>query len=215
MIDPVVHIVDDDVSFLTAISRLLSANDFLVKTFSSGPAFLSHLQAAAPGCVISDLQMPGMSGLELQEALLRTGRVMPVIILTSKGDIPNSVHAMRNGAEDFLEKHASKEALFAAVHRALARAEKEIAAKERQRGQRERFDVLSVREMEVLGHIILGKLNKQVAAELDISERTVKFHRAAIVSKLKAPSVAELTLLAQEAGLFDKSRLSQGTGDLR
>ena len=204
----IVHIVDDDVSFLTAISRLLSANDFSVKTFSSGPEFLSQLQGSPKGCVISDLQMPGMSGLDLQEALLRAGKSMPVIILTSKGDIPNSVHAMRNGAEDFLEKHAPKETILAAVRRALARAEREIAVKAHARKLRERFGVLSAREIEVLAQVVRGKLNKQIAADLEISERTVKFHRAAITTKLKVPSVAELTRLAQESGLFKNDLLS-------
>ena len=204
----IVHIVDDDVSFLTAISRLLGANDFLVKTFSSGPEFLSQLQGSSQGCLISDLQMPGMSGLDLQEALLRTGKVMPVIILTSKGDIPNSVHAMRNGAEDFLEKHAPKETILAAVRRALARAAREIEARAHARKLRERFDVLSAREIEVLALVVRGKLNKQIAADLEIGERTVKFHRAAITTKLKVPSVAELTRLAQESGLFKNDLLS-------
>jgi FixJ family two-component response regulator len=204
----IVHIVDDDFSFLSAISRLLSANDFAVRTFSSGAEFLSQIDGCASGCVIADLQMPGISGLDLQEALIRSGKVLPVIILTSKGDIPNSVHAMRNGAEDFLEKHAPKETILAAVRRSLDRASREISAKVRQREMRARFDGLSVREMEVLGQIIRGKLNKQVASELGITERTVKFHRAAITAKLKAPSVAELTRLAQESGLFDKAQLS-------
>ena len=208
MTTPVVHIIDDDASYLNALARLLRANDFNVKTFSSGPEFLSHLPGADPGRVVSDLQMPGMSGLDLQEALLRTGKVMPVIILTSKGDIPNSVHAMRHGAEDFLEKHAPKEKLLAAVRRALARAAEESQARTHQREVRARFDVLTVREMEVLERVILGRMNKQIADELHITERTVKYHRSSITTKLKAPSVAELTRLAQEAGFFDKTRLS-------
>jgi FixJ family two-component response regulator len=205
---PTVHIVDDDASFLRALSRLLMAHDFVVKTFSSGPEFLSHLSAGASGCVIADLRMPGMSGLDLQAALARSGKVLPVIILTSKGDIPNSVHAMRHGAEDFLEKHAPKETILAAVSRALARAERETEARARERRQRERFDVLSAREIEVLGQVVRGKLNKQIAADLEISERTVKFHRAAITAKLKVQSVAELTRLAQESGFLEDKRLS-------
>ena len=203
MTSPVVHIVDDDSSFLTALSRLLTANNFVVKTFSSGPAFLEQLPHGAAGCVISDLQMPDMSGLDLQEALLRTGKVMPVIILTSKGEIPDSVHAMRKGAEDFLEKHAPKENIIAAVQRALARASEEIAAQADEHLKRSQFDGLSVRQMQVLQHLVRGKLNKQIAGELGITVRTVKFHRAATLAKMQVVSVAELTRLAHESGLFE------------
>ncbi len=199
---PTVYLVDDDASFLTAASRLLRATGHPVKTFPSAAEFLKYLPAAGPGCVVADLQMPGLSGLDLQSALARTNNPLPVLFLTGHGDIPTSVRAMRQGAEDFLTKRAPKEELLEAVKRALARDARERAERTRIQGLRARFDTLSEREREVLQHVIRGQLNKQIAADLGIHERTVKLHRTAITTKLGVPSVAELTRLAQEAGLF-------------
>jgi FixJ family two-component response regulator len=123
--EPIVYVVDDDASFLQACSRMLRASGFLVSTFSSAEAFLAHRDAAAPGCVVTDMQMPRVSGLELQSALSRSGNPLPILFLTGHGDIASSVSAMRAGAEDFLEKRAPKEALLDAVRRALARDERE------------------------------------------------------------------------------------------
>lgn len=199
---PTVYLVDDDASFCTATARLLRASGFEVKMFSSASDFLAQRDADAPGCVVADLQMPEMNGLELQEALARTRQPLPVLFLTGNGDIPSTVRAMREGAEDFLEKRASKEKLLDAVKRALARDERERGVRARQRELQSLFDSLSEREREVLGHVVRGKLNKQIADELGIHERTVKLHRTAITTKLGVPSVAELTRLAHEAGLF-------------
>lgn len=200
--EPTVHIVDDDTSFSTATARLLRASGFAVKTFSSAGEFLAQRDKDEPGCVVVDLQMPKMNGLELQAALARTRHPLPVLFLTGNGDIPSSVRAMRDGAEDFLEKRAPKAKLLDAVRRALARDEVEREIRTRQRALRARLDSLSGREMEVLGHVVQGKLNKQIADELGIHERTVKLHRTAITTKLGVPSVAELTRLAHEAGIF-------------
>ncbi len=197
---PTVHIVDDDASFLSATSRLLRASGFAVKVFDSASAFLE--QRDPKGCVIADLQMPGMNGLDLQAALARTRDPLPILFLTGHGDIPASVRAMREGAEDFLEKRAPKEKLLEAVRRALARDSLEREQRERRRALQERFGALSERELEVLGHVVQGKLNKQIAGDLGIGERTVKLHRTAITTKLGVPSVAELTRMAQEAGIF-------------
>lgn len=202
---PTVHIIDDDPSFCTATARLLRASGFLVKTFSSAREFLSQRDCGTPGCVVADLHMPEMNGLELQASLARTSHPLPVLFLTGNGDIPSSVRAMREGAEDFLEKRAPKEELLGAVERALARDARERATRERQREVQSLFGSLSEREREVLGHVVRGKLNKQIADELGIHERTVKLHRTAITTKLGVPSVAELTLLAQEAGIFPDS----------
>jgi len=199
---PIVHVVDDDASFLTAISRLLQANGFSVKTYSSAHNFLAHRDADAPGCVLADLQMPEMSGLDLQAALAQTSNPLPILFLTGHGDIPSSVQAMRDGAEDFLEKRAPKEKLLDAVTRALARDTRERRARNRQRELRALFDTLTDREREVLAHVVQGRLNKQIASDLGIHERTVKLHRTAITMKLNVQSVAELTHLTQEAGLF-------------
>ena len=199
---PIVHVVDDDASFLTAISRLLRANRFSVKTYSSAQEFLRQRYADAPGCVLADLQMPEMDGLDLQSALAKTPNPLPILFLTGHGDIPSSVQAMRGGAEDFLEKRAPKEKVLEAVRRALARDSREREARGRQRELRALFDTLTDREREVLAHVVQGRLNKQIAWDLGIHERTVKLHRTAITTKLNVQSVAELTHFTQEAGLF-------------
>ena len=200
--EPSVHVVDDDASFLVAISRLLRANGFAVKTYSSAREFLERRDADAPGCVLADLQMPGMNGLELQSELEQSCNPLPILFLTGHGDIPSTVRAMRGGAEDFLEKLAPKKKLLDAVERALARDARERDARARQRELRARFDTLSERELEVLSHVVQGRLNKQIAGDLGIHERTVKLHRTAITTKLHVQSVAELTRLTQEAGIF-------------
>ena len=199
---PVVHVVDDDASFLTAIARLLRANRLSVKTYSSAHEFLAQRDAEAPGCVLADLRMPQMNGLDLQSALAQTSNPLPVVFLTGHGDISSTVQAMRGGAEDFLEKRAPKEMVLDAVTRALERDSRERDARKRQRELRALFDTLTERELEVLSHVVRGRLNKQIAGDLNIHERTVKLHRTAITTKLKVQSVAELTRLTQEAGIF-------------
>ena len=201
-----VHVVDDDASFLAAISRLLRANGFAVKTYSSAREFLLRGDADVPGCVLADLQMPGMDGLELQSVLEQSCNPLPILFLTGHGDIPSTVRAMRGGAEDFLEKLAPKKQLLDAVKRALARDARERDARARQRELRARFDTLSERELEVLSHVVQGRLNKQIAYDLGIHERTVKLHRTAITTKLNVQSVAELTRVTQEAGIFPSAR---------
>ena len=200
---PLVRIVDDDVSFLTAIARLLRAFGFAVRTFASAEDFLAGSEPEVPGCVIVDLQMPGLSGLELQEALSREKQVLPVIFLTGQGDIPSTVKAMRRGAEDFLTKTAPKEELLDAVNRAIARDEHERADSNRMEALRVRFAALSPREREVLQHIVRGKLNKQIAYDLGIHERTVKLHRTAIKTKLNVHTTADLTKLWMEFRDFE------------
>jgi two-component system, LuxR family, response regulator FixJ len=197
---PVVHVVDDDASFLTAVGRLLQATGRTVRTFASAADLLAQL-GDTPGCVIADLRMPGMDGLDLQQALLRQANALPVIFLTGEGDIPTTVRAMRHGAEDFLTKQAAKEDLLAAVDRAIARDARQRAEGARLRERRARLATLSQRERDVLEHVVRGRLNKQIAADLGIAERTVKLHRTAITTKLQVRSVAELTLLVQDLGL--------------
>ena len=187
---PTVFVVDDDASFLTSVSRLLRASRFAVRAFPSAEEFLSHLPADAAGCVVADLQMPGMNGSELQKVLARTGNSLPLVFLTGHGEIPDSVCAMRQGAEDFLTKRAPRQALLDAVRRALRRDARERGERARVRGLRARFDALSEREREVLQHVLRGQLNKQIAADLGIHKRTVKLHRTAITTKLGVPSMA-------------------------
>jgi FixJ family two-component response regulator len=197
-----VFIVDDDTSFLQSVSRLLRAVGYTVQAFASAQEFLARLAPEMSGCVVTDLQMAGMNGLELQVALQRSANPLPVIFLTGQGDIPATVSAMRSGAEDFLTKRAPKEELLAAVERAFDRDTQERQQRERLRDLRRRFDKLSQRELEVLAHVVQGRMNKQIAADLNINERTVKLHRTNITRKLAVHSVAELTRLADEARLF-------------
>ncbi len=197
-----VHIVDDDASFLAAISRLLRASGFEVRTFSSAADFLEQREDGAPGCVVADLQMPGMSGFDLQSVLAQTSNPLPILFLTGHGDVPSSVRAMRGGAEDFLEKRVQKEKVVEAVRRCLERDANERRSRTQVHELRARFDALSTRELEVLSHVVQGRLNKQIADDLSIHERTVKLHRTAITTKLGVSSVAELTRVTLQAGIF-------------
>jgi len=202
-----VFIVDDDPSFLKSVSRLLSAIGYTVETFASAREFLDRLAPGMSGCVVADYQMPGMNGLEMQEVLGKSTNPLPVIFLTGQGDIPTTVNAMRRGAEDFLTKRARKEELLAAVERAFERDALERQQRERLRELRRRFAGLSRRELEVLAYVVRGCLNKQIAADLKINERTVKLHRTSITRKLRVQSVAELTRLVDEAGVFQTRKL--------
>jgi len=197
-----VFIVDDDASFLKSVSRLLRAAGYSVQAFDSAKRLLDQLAPEMSGCVLADLQMPGLNGLELQEALAKSANPLPVVFLSAQGDIPTTVQAMRRGAEDFLTKLSPKEKLLDAVSRALARDVQERERRSHLQKLRVRFGELSARELEVLEHVIRGKLNKQIAADLGINERTVKLHRTNLTRTLQVQSVAELTRLAAEAGLF-------------
>ena len=190
-----VRVVDDDSSFARALTRLLVARGFQVSSFASGAELLAELSTDSRGCVVMDLNMPGMNGLELQAELAHRGVHLPVVFLTGAADIPSSVRAMRGGAVDFLEKGAAGEHLIAAVERALA-------SDGVQHALRERFARLTERELQVLRHVVQGRMNKQIAAELGIHERTVKLHRTAVTAKVGVRSVAELTTLARDAGLL-------------
>ena len=200
---PIVHVVDDDKSFLAAVSRLLKAAGYKVKTFASAIELLDEPGDTA-GCVVADLRMPGMNGLDLQQAVISRANALPVVFLTGEGDIPTSVMAMRQGAEDFLTKTAPKEELFAAIDRAIARNARQRQDSARSRAVHDRIATLTPREFGVLRQVVEGRLNKQIAANLGITERTVKLHRTAITTKLQVRSVAELTRLVQAAGLFDE-----------
>ena len=201
---PLVRIVDDDASFLTAVARFLRASGFEVKTYASAAEFLLQPEYDVPGCIIADLHMPGLSGMDLQEALAKEGHKLPIIFLSGQGDIPTSVQAIRRGAEDFLTKCAPKEELLNAVNRAINRDAHERAERERLEALRARLATLTLREHEVLQHVVQGKLNKQIAFDLSIHERTVKYHRTSIMTKLNAFSSAELTKLWIEAGTIRK-----------
>ena len=202
-----IYIVDDDLSFLKSISRFLRASGYRVQTFESAEEFIQQLAPEMSGCVLSDLQMPGLNGLELQAALTKSANPLPVVFISAQLDIPKTVQAMRGGAEDFITKHSSKEELLDAVRRALERGAQERNERERVEKIRARVERLSGRELEVLEQVVRGGMNKQISANLGIALRTVKLHRTNLTRKLQVQSTPELTRLAEELGLFthDKS----------
>ena len=198
-----VHVVDDDASFLSALSRMLRTAGFEVRSFASAAELLAQSSPETRGCLVTDLSMPGMDGLELQAALTKIGVVLPVVFLTGCGDIPSSVHAMRGGAIDFLEKRATLEELLAAIRRALEHDAAHHDARSRLTELRRKFAKLTPREREVLLHVVNGRMNKQIAASLGINERTVKLHRMSITTKVGVHSAAQLATLASDARLFE------------
>jgi len=203
----VVYVVDDDPSFRTAVTRMLTAAGLRVKGYSSGDELLADLSGEEAGldsgCVLADLCMPGLDGLQLQQACTNAGLELPFVFLTGHGDVPSAVSAMQHGAVDFLDKCAPQQALLASLERALERsAQARVSRVYREQLQR-RFDALTGREREVLQQVVSGRMNKQIAATLGIHERTVKLHRSAITTKLGVRSVAELTTLARQTSLFE------------
>lgn len=195
---PVVHLVDGDSSSLRTLARLLAADGHAVQTFQSATDFLEHRQPDARGCLVTALEMPGKSGLELQTALKAQANPLPVIFLTGHGTIEASVHAMKEGAVDFLTKPVKERRLSEAVREALTRDAEMFAARMREAELRARFASLTRRERQVLDRIVAGELNKEIATSLGTTERTVKAHRAHIMAKVQAHSAAELGNLARQ-----------------
>jgi FixJ family two-component response regulator len=193
---PVIHIVDDDAPLRAALEGLLREMGYRVKTYASAGDFL----LAAPheaGCIILDLNMPGPSGLDLQDGLVRGGSTLPVIFLTGHGDISHSVRAMKAGAVDFLQKPVESEALLQAIETALAHGSARHAEAEQIKTQRARYASLTQRERDILAHVVLGRLNKQIASDLALSERTIKLGRASLMAKMQAKSLPELVRAAE------------------
>jgi FixJ family two-component response regulator len=201
---PLIHVVDDDESLRTSLLRLLRAAGFEASGYGSTGEFLLRPLPDRPGCVLLDLRMPGPSGLELQAALHRQGVALPVIFLTGHGDVASSVRAMQAGAVDFLSKPVKRDTLFEAVRRALERDAKERAARTEAGNLRRRLASLTPREREVFDAVASGKLNKQIADELGMAERTVKLHRAHVMEKLSVGSPAELGRLAERLRLLSE-----------
>ncbi|MCA1406496.1 response regulator transcription factor [Ensifer sp. IC3342] len=202
---PIVHIVDDDKAYRTSVGRLVEASGFRSACYESGTEFLARLPIEEPGCILLDLRMPGLGGLELQDRLAEAAPLLPIVFLTGHGDIETTVRAIKAGAEDFLEKTASSSALLAAIERAMYRYQQRAIEHEHGVMLQTLVASLTQRESVVFNLIVRGKRNKQVAYELGTSERTVKAHRRSIMEKLGAQSLAELVSIAEQLGLLDHS----------
>lgn len=196
-----VFLVDDDPSVLKGVRRLLVAAGLNVAAFNSPQEFLSRHDAEAPGCLVLDIAMPGLNGLELQQALAARGSVLPIIYLTGHGDIPMSVQAMKRGALDFLTKPVDDKDLLAAIRNAFEKDRMLRTARAEVAEIEQRLATLTSREREVLAHIVSGRLNKQVAADLGTVEKTIKVHRARVMEKMQVRSLAELVRLTERVGL--------------
>lgn len=199
--EPVVLIVDDEPAVLRAVGRLLKSAGFESEAFGSPHAFLERQTPDLHGCVILDVSMPGLGGLELQQAMIDRGIDLPIVFLTGRSDVPMSVRAMKQGADDFLTKPIDDAVLLDAVRNAIAKDRVAWQSRLELAGIRNRFASLTLREREVLEHVIAGRLNKQTAAELGTVEKTIKVHRARIMEKMQVESLAELVRLAGRAGI--------------
>jgi FixJ family two-component response regulator len=189
---PLIYIVEDDASTRASLHRLLGAAGYEARAYGSTGEFLLDPLPDRSGCLLLDVRLPGPSGLELQAALQRQGVALPVIFLTGHADVASCLQAMKAGAVDFLEKPIEPKALLAAILTALARENSIRAARNEERKSRERLNSLSPRERQILDRVVAGKLNKEIAYELGISERTVKTDRSDIMAKLGAVSIAGL-----------------------
>jgi FixJ family two-component response regulator len=198
---PVVFVVDDDPSVRKSLTRVMTSAGYTVEAFSSARDFLTREPFVGPCCLVLDVRMPGLTGLELQEALAGKDHRMPIVFITGHGDISMSVKAMKAGAVDFLTKPFDVDNLLAAVQRALAKDIKDLGDEGRTAEVLERVKLLTPRETEVFALVVTGMLNKQIAGELGIGEKTVKVHRARVMEKMQAGSVAELVRLADRAGV--------------
>jgi FixJ family two-component response regulator len=196
-----IFLVDDDPSVLKALSRVLRAEGWSVATFESAEAFLARPDQKAQGCLVLDVSMPGLDGLELQRRLATAGELLPIVFVSGHGDIPMSVQAMKAGASDFLTKPVQTQLLIASVQAAIEQHATTRQARADAMDLRQRLAGLTPRERDVFAALARGKLNKQIAADLGIVEQTVKFHRARIMERMRAKTVAELMHIAARLGI--------------
>ena len=201
--DPVVHVIDDDDAARDSLMFLLRSAQIEVRSYETAPAFLATAKTVATGCIITDVRMPEMTGIELLRRLREMGADIPVIVITGHGDIPLAVEAMKYGAADFFEKPYDDEALLAAVRAALNRQEGAAQKAAELTALNERLATLSNRERQVLEGLVAGKPNKIIAFDYDISPRTVEIYRANVMTKMHAASLSELVRMALIAGILD------------
>lgn len=196
-----VFVVDDDAAVRRSLGRLLNAVGYCVETCDSAQAFLRRARGEGPACLILDVAMPGMNGMELQQVLAESDTGLPIVFLTGHGDVPMSVKAMKSGAVDFFPKPVDAPKLLEAVRVAMSRQRDAQKSRSEKDDVRRRLARLTPREREVLKHVVAGKLNKQIGADLGIGEKTVKVHRGRVMKKMEVRSLADLVRLAEKAGL--------------
>jgi FixJ family two-component response regulator len=201
MSEPTVFIIDDDPSARRGLTRLVRAAGHTTESFASAADFLASEQRSGPGCIVLDVQMPEMTGPELQEELAKADYSMPIVFLSAHADVPIAAGAMKKGAVDFLTKPVDGKDLLAAIEESLARDAENRAIRAETSSIQELIETLTPREHEVMTYVITGMLNKQIAGQLEISEETVKIHRARVMQKLDVVSVAELVRLCEKAGI--------------
>lgn len=204
--DAIIAIVDDDPSVRQGLRRLIRSAGWKAEAFSSAQEFLDRPRTEAPSCLVLDLQLPGLSGLDLQKRMSEAGLETPIVFLTGHGDIPASVKAMKAGAVEFLTKPVDEEDLLKAIQEAIERDRRIRQQHAALNGLRDRYQSLTAREQEVMGQVISGLLNKQIAGELKITEDTVKFHRGHIMRKMQADSLADLVRMAETLGIRSHPR---------
>jgi FixJ family two-component response regulator len=197
-----IFIVDDDPSVRRSLMRVVKSAGYAAEEFASAREFLVRAPSGGPCCVVLDVRMPGLTGLDVQEALARPGHRMPIVFITGHGDISMSVKAMKGGAVDFLTKPFDVESLLEAIERAVKKDAEALSEEARTAAVRAHVEQLTARETEVFALVVTGMLNKQIAGELRIAEKTVKAHRAKVMEKMRAGSVAELVRLADRAGVI-------------